>query len=259
MQVQEIKATLDKAASLPEQPSVDIRPFIAFPPEHIANSEENKVPSLLIYCLNIFSKCLIASLLTEASVNPNHAEPIGIVAAQIFSMDSFVYKGVPLSDILWAKYRVICPALWGLYGDEKTQAGKLAVGWRPTEPGGPFISEQEHGDRMTALGAGFAALALRNFGKTTRKNPFPNTIFWYSMHKLLSIPLDQIQETHLLLLAAMLRSSAERIVGFFGHMGLALMRRAIVDIPNNLPRQSTSVNKLKLLKDLYMREKHILI
>lgn len=112
---------------------------------------------------------------------------------------------------------------------------------------------------MTALGAGYAALTLRNFGKTPRKNPFPNQMFWYSMYKILSIPPDQLQETHISLLASMLRSSAERIVGFFGHVGLALMRKAIVDIPNTVPRQTMSVNQLRLLKDLYIREKSILI
>jgi nucleoporin GLE1 len=258
-QTQEIRTTLEKAASIAE-PSVDIRQFIAFPPENIAKSDDNKVPALLIYGLNILAKSLISSLITEASINQGHAEPIGIVAAQIFSTESFLYKGVHMVDILWAKYRVVCPALWGFYGNEKTEAGRRALGWwRDGGSDGPFVSEQAHADRMTALGAGFAALTLRNFGKTQRKNPFPNTLYWFSMHKILNIPAAEIQETHVTLLSAMLRSSAERIVGFFGHIGLALMRKAIVELPANLPRQSMAVNQLKLLKDLYQREKNIII
>jgi nucleoporin GLE1 len=236
-----------------------VRQFFAFPPEDIANSEDNKVPALLIYALNIFSKCLISSLITEASINQGQAEPIGIVAAQIFSLDAFIYKGHHMVDILWAKYRVVCPALWGFYGNEKTEAGRKAIGWWREGPDGPFISEQAHADRMTALGAGYAALTLRNFGKTPRRNPFPNRMFWYTMHKILMIPPDEIQETHITLLSAMLKTSAERIVGFFGHMGLALIRRAIVDLPNSLTRQSMGVSHLKLLRDLYKREKHIII
>lgn len=249
--------TLEKAASIPE-PSVDIRQFLASPPENIAESENN-VPALLIYGLNIFAKSLISSLINEASVNPGHAEPIGIVAAQIFSMDSFIYQGCHMVDILWAKYRVICPALWGFYGNEKTDSGRRAVGWKKEGPDGPFVSEQGHMDRMTALGAGYSSLTLRNFGKTPRRNPFPNHMFWYSMHKIVSVPVDELQETHVSLLAAMLRSSAERIVGFFGHVGLGLMRKAIVDIPDNITHKSMSVNQLKLLKDLYRREKNIII
>ncbi|KAA8652002.1 hypothetical protein EYZ11_002972 [Aspergillus tanneri] len=257
-QLQEIRATLEKAASIAE-PSVDIRQFLAFPPDHIVKSDDNKVPALLIYALNVFSKSLISCLLTEASINHGHAEPVGIVAAQIFSSDAFIYKGCPMVDILWAKYRVICPALWGFYGSEKTEGGRRALGWWREAPDGPYISEQAHADRMTALGAGFAALTLRNFGKTPRQNPFPNHLFWYTMHKILTIPPAEIQETHVILLSSMLKSSAERIVGFFGHIGLALMRRAIVDLPNSVPRQTMGVNQLKLLKDLYKREKNIII
>ncbi|EAW07709.1 putative RNA export mediator Gle1 [Aspergillus clavatus NRRL 1] len=257
-QLQEIRSSLEKAASIAE-PSVDVRQFFAFPPADIANSDDNKVPALLIYALNIFSKCLVSALITEASINHGHAEPIGIVAAQIFSMEAFIYKGHQMVDLLLAKYRVVCPALWGFYGNEKTEAGRRAIGWWRDGPDGPFITEQAHADRMTALGAGFAALTLRNFGKTQRRNPFPNTLFWYAMHKILTVPTDEIQETHITLLSAMLKSSAERIVGFFGHMGLALMRRAIVELPNRLTRQSMGVNQLKLLKDLYRKEKNILI
>ncbi|KAL2828537.1 GLE1-domain-containing protein [Aspergillus cavernicola] len=257
-QTQEIRTTLEKASSIAE-PSVDIRQFIAFPPENIANSDDNKVPALLIYAINIFVKSLISSLITEASINQGHAEPVGIVAAQIFSMDAFIYKGHHMVDILWAKYRVICPALWGFHGSEKTESGRRALGWWREAPDGPFVSEQTHADRMTALGAGFAALTLRNFGKTPRKNPFPNTLYWSAMHKILNIPPNEIQETHVTLLSAMLRSSAERIVSFFGHIGLALMRRAIVDLPNSLPHQGMAVNQLKLLRDLYKRDRNILI
>ncbi|KAL3449601.1 hypothetical protein BJX65DRAFT_272687 [Aspergillus insuetus] len=258
VQTQEIRTTLEKAASIAE-PSVDVRQFIAFPPEEIAKSEDSKVPALLIYAMNILAKSLISSLLTEASINQGHAEPVGILAAQIFSMDAFIYKGQHMVDILWAKYHVVCPALWGFSGNEKTESGRRALGWWRESPDGPFISEQGHADRMTALGAGFAALTLRNFGKTERKNPFPNTLFWDSLQKILNIPSSEIQDTHATLLSAMLRSSAVRFVGLFGHIGLAVMRRAIVDLPNSLPKQSMAVNQLKLLKDLYKKEKNIII
>ncbi|KAL4924411.1 putative RNA export mediator Gle1 [Aspergillus undulatus] len=257
-QTLEIRTTLEKAATIAE-PSVDVRQFIAFPPENIANSDDNKVPALLIYAMNILAKSLISSLITEASINQGHAEPIGVVAAQIFSTDAFIYKGHHMVDILWAKYRVVCPALWGFHGDERTETGRRALGWWRDGPGGPFVSEQAHADRMTALGAGFAALTLRNFHKAQRANPFPNTLFWFAMQKILNIPPTEIQETHITLLSAMLRSSPERIVGFFGHIGLALMRKAIVELPASLPRQSMGVNQLKLLKDLYKREKNILV
>ena len=256
-QIQDIKVELQKASAIPE-PTVDIRQFIAFPPPEIA-AEENKVPVMLIYGLNIFAKCLVSALITEASINPAHAEPIGIVAAQIFSLDAFMYKGIHMSDILWAKYRVVCPALWGFTGSEKTEAGRKALGWWREEAGGPFISEQAHLDRMTALGAGFSSLTLRNFGKAQRRNPFPNTIFWTSIQKILSISPAEMQDTQITLLQSMLKSSEERVFTFFGQFGLVILRKAIVELPAALPRKTMPVTQLKLLQETYMRSKNVLI
>ncbi|KAJ5987406.1 hypothetical protein N7451_011771 [Penicillium sp. IBT 35674x] len=256
-QTQQIRAELEKALKIAE-PSVDVRQFLAFPPDEIANSE-NKVPALLIYGLNIFAKCLVSALVTEASIQPAHAEPVGILAAQIFSTETFMYKGVHMSDILWAKYRVVCPALWGFTGREDTESGRRAIGWWRTESGGPFVTEQTHLDRMTALGAGFAALTLRNFGKTTRRNPFPNTIFWHSLQKILSLPPSEILDTQITLLQSMLRNSGDRILGFFGQIGLVLVHKAVVTLPPTLNRTTMPVNQLKLVKELYYREHNILL
>lgn len=243
------------ASRFPE-PSVDIRRFLAYPPKEIADSE-HKVPALLIYGLNIFAKCLISALITEASINPAHAESIGIVAAQIFSMDSFIYQGIHMSDILWAKYRVVCPALWGFNGDDKTEEGKLALGWWREEASGPFIADQAHLDRMTALGAGFSAITLRNFGKSARRNPFPNIIFWDSINKILAIPAAEMRDTQITLLHTMLRFSGERILTFFGRFGLSLLQRAIIKLPAALERQTMSVHQLKVLRETYLRDFNI--
>jgi nucleoporin GLE1 len=240
------------------EPSIDIRKFIAFPPDEIAQTEQ-MVPAMLIYGLNMFSKALISALITEASINPGHAEPLGIVAAQIFSFEGFMFKSIHMGDILLAKYRVLCPALWGSTGNDKTESGRQALGWWREEAGGPFVSEQTHMDRMTALGAGYAALTLRNFGKAKRTNPFPNRMFWTSLQKLLSVPPAQIKDTQISLLHAMLQNSSERILAFFGQIGLALMRRAIIELPAALPRQTMSVNQLKLLKETYARDRNLLL
>jgi nucleoporin GLE1 len=220
---------------------------------------EHKISALLIYALNIYAKALVSALITEAALNPGHAEPIGIMAAQIFSQDGLMYKGIPLSDVLMAKFRVVCPALWGFTGNDKTDSGRRALGWSREEASGPFISEQAHLDRMTALGSGYAAITLRNFGKTARKNPFPNTMFWDSITKILAIPPSELQETQIILLGSLLRSSPERILGFFGQIGLVLMRKALVELPASVPRQTVAVIQLTALKETLRREKNILL
>ncbi|OQE40825.1 hypothetical protein PENCOP_c005G03470 [Penicillium coprophilum] len=253
-QIIQLKAELEKALAYSE-PTVDIRNFIAFPPEEIAKTE-HKVPAMLIYGLNIFAKSLVSSLLGEASIKQSHAEPIGIVAAQIFSFDCFTYKGLHMSDILWAKYRVVCPALWGFIGNDKTEGGRRVMGWWRSADTGSWVTEEVHMDRMTALGAGYAAMTLRNFAKSPRRNPFPNTMFWASIHKILAIPPSELQETQIALLAALLRSSGERIIGFFGQYGLALMHYVIVDLPRKLQRETMAVTQLSTLRELYLKEKN---
>lgn len=253
-QIIQLKGELEKALAYPE-PTVDIRNFIAFPPEEIAKSE-NKVPAMLIYGLNILAKSLISSLLAEASIKQSHAEPIGIIAAQIFSFDMFTYKGIHMSDIMWAKYRVVCPALWGFTGNDKTEGGRRVLGWWRSADTGSWVSEEIHMDRMTALGAGYAAMTLRNFAKSPRRNPFPNTMFWSSIHKILAIPPAELQETQIALLAALFRSSGERIIGFFGQYGLALMHHVIIDLPRKLERETMAVTQLSTLKEVYLKEKN---
>ncbi|CAI7644660.1 unnamed protein product [Penicillium pancosmium] len=252
-QTQDIRIELEQALTVPE-PTVDVRQFLAFPPENIAQTEQ-PVPALLIYGLHILSKKLISGLINEASLHPAHAEPIGIIAAQIFSMQNFMYNGIHMSDILWAKIRFICPALWGFNGNPNTEAGRDALGWRREL--GKHIGEQQHLDRMTAIGGGFAAITLRNFGKAQRQNPFPNTIFWSSIRKLLSIPTAEITDTHVMLIKSMLYNSGDRIIGFWGQFGVYILHRAIIDLPGSLPH-SMSVTQLKILRDIYRDERHII-
>ncbi|KAM5429872.1 hypothetical protein McanMca71_001216 [Microsporum canis] len=253
----EIAAILKKAQDLPE-PSVDIRQFIAFPPPNIANAENPQVPALWVYLLNILSKSILAQLMAEAGVTTKCAEPLGVLTAQIFSMDPFCYQGQSMIDILLAKYRFLCPVLWGFYGDQSTDQGKLAIGWS-REDKGPFISAQLHEERMTGLGAGYAAIALRNFAKSPRQNPYPNSNFWRSLSYIVNVPPAEVQDTHLVVLTAMLRYSAPRIVNFWGDMGVLALRQAIVVFPASLPRKSTQRAMVEDLRDILAREKRIII
>jgi nucleoporin GLE1 len=248
-----------KTASALQEPSVDVRQFLAFPPTSVAESEDGKVPALMIYLLNIFAKAIISQLIGEAGISPKYAEPVGIIAAKIFSNDVFIYRGCSMIDILLAKYHVVCPVLWGFYGDEKTNDGKIALGWWRQEPNGPFVTAQVHEERMTGLAAGYAALSLRNFGKTPRKNPLPNYHFWKTLSCIVNVPPGEVQNTHLVALNALLRNSAVRVVKFWGDLGLAMLRHCIVTFPAALPHKSTASNTLGVLRDIYAREQHILI
>ncbi|OJD17619.1 hypothetical protein AJ78_02318 [Emergomyces pasteurianus Ep9510] len=262
----EITTVLKKALTLTE-PSVDVRQFLAFHPQPLAastNKAETKAPALLLYLLNIFSKAIIAQLIAEAGITPKYAEPLGVLTAQVFSMDAFTYNGISMIDLLLAKYHAVCPILWGFYGNEATDAGKAAIGWwrerNDQQHPGRFISPQTHEERMVGLGAGFAAISLRNFAKSTRKNPVPNTYFWRACANILNVPPSEVQDTHLLVLSALLRHSAPRIVGFWGDVGLALLRRAVVEFPASLgERKNAARASVEILRDVFVRERCILL
>lgn len=256
----EVRDILRKAQTIPIR--CDVRRFFIQPPEEFASlSEEDAQGSaVFVYLLNIFTKAVVSQLVTEAGVKLEYAEPVGVVVAQIFSAEQHSFRGHAFSDIFWAKYRATCPALWGFSGNENTEAGRIALGWRRTDDGGPFIDEIEHRQRMFGLGSGFAAVTLRNFGKTTRKNPFPNHIFWRAVATMVSITPDDLQDTHFYVLFGMLRFSAERVIGFWGQAGMALLRAAIVNIPKEATRkQGGAISQLKVLRGLYATEKSIVI
>jgi nucleoporin GLE1 len=84
-------------------------------------------------------------------------------------------------------------------------------------------------------------------------------MFWDSITKILAIPPSELQETQIILLCSLLRSSPERILGFFGQIGLVLMRKALVELPASVPRQTVAVIQLTALKETLHREKNILL
>lgn len=249
---------LKKSLELSE-PSVDVRQFIAFPSEQIANSDSANVPALFIYLLNIFSKAVIAHLISEAGVSPKYGEPIGVLTAQTFSNEAFVFNGYSMIDILIAKFRIVCPVLWGFYGSEETDEGKTAIGWWREDSKGPFVNHQVHAERMTGLGAGFAAISLRNFGKSPRQNPYPCTHFWKALVNIITVPPEEVQPSHLLVLYTLLRYSGERVVMFFGDMGILILRRALIEFPASLKGKPVSTGPVELLREIYFRDHNVVL
>jgi len=226
-----IKAALDAAAAL-SQPTLDIREYIVqdLPAEVIQT--QNTAGLVQTYLLNIFAKAVFAQLVNEAGASPQSAEPIGTIAVRIFSANEFRWQGVSLIDILLAKFHAKCPLLFGVNG---------ATG---------------SGEAMTGIGAGFAALSLRDFGKSPLRNPFPPTNYWRSMAGLLNTPPERIGEVHCILLKAMIENHAARFIRFFGQAAIVALRKAIVEIPQHAPKgaanSALSTLRVTLRRDLHL-------
>lgn len=249
-----INVTLRESLASVQSPPIDVSLYVLRNREPVEGAVHNgeQLPALFIYLLNILSKAIIGQFANEGGANTKSAEPVGIVTAQIFSNKDYHWRGVSLIDILIAKFRVACPVLFGSRGNDKTQAGRQAIGWKKED--GNWIPEQAHNDRMTGLGAGFAAIALRDFSKASKTNPYPPTNYWKAMAQIVNSPPQLISNTQYIVLKSMIDGHQQRFINFYGNAALAALRLALVEFPGKAPAGATAAQALQVLADVMRRD-----
>ncbi|KAK2759694.1 RNA export mediator gle1 [Colletotrichum kahawae] len=249
-----INVTLRESLASVQSPPIDVGLYVLRNREPVVGAVHNgeQLPALFVYLLNILSKAIIGQFANEGGANTKSAEPVGIVTAQIFSNKDYHWRGVSLIDILISKFRVACPVLFGSRGNDKTQAGRQAIGWRKED--GNWIPEQAHNDRMTGLGAGFAAIALRDFSKASKTNPYPPTNYWKAMAQIVNSPPQLISNTQYIVLKSMIDGHQQRFINFYGNAALAALRLALVEFPRKAPAGATAAQALSVLADVMRRD-----
>lgn len=211
-------------------PMVDPSLVVFTPRQPVEGAMHNaELPSLFLFLLNHLAKAIINQFINEAASNTKTADPVGVCAAAVFSDPTFQWRGQPLIDILIAKFQVVCPVLFGARGSEKTDQGRDLVGWK--RRGTAWIPEAEHMDRMTGLAAGYAAIALRDFSKAKKENPYPMPHYWESMAKIVNTPPQQMSVTQCVVLRSMIDHHEARFLQFYGSAAIAALRLALVDFP----------------------------
>jgi nucleoporin GLE1 len=241
-------------------PPIDVSVYVVDTDRQPAEGAPNNdatLPSLFLYLLNICSKAVINQYINEGGANPKAADPVGVFAAHVFSTKEFQWRGKPLVDILIAKFRVVCPVLFGLRGNDKTERGRMALGWKKDGPA--WITEQNHNDRMTGLGAGFASLSLRDFSKTTKSNPYPPTNYWKAMAGILNTPANETSNTQYVVLRSMIEGHEQRFLNFYGNAALAALRLALIEFPKKAPANAAAAGSLQALTEVLRGEGLILV
>jgi nucleoporin GLE1 len=218
-----------------------------------ATNNGETLPVLFLYLLNIFSKAVVSQFIDEAGVSPKAADPIGVVAVSVFAQGDLCWRGVSLIDILMCKMRVSCPVLFGIRGSEKTEEGRARLGWKRSESG-DWVIEQIHNTRMTGLGAGYAALSLRDFTKSPHKNPYPPTMYWQTMASIVNTPPEATSSTQYTVLKALIENYEQRFMTFYGHAARAALQVALVDFPSRAPERTVAVSSLMVLGDKLKRD-----
>ncbi|EPE05370.1 gle1-like protein [Ophiostoma piceae UAMH 11346] len=247
--VARIAATLQAGLNneVPSEP-IDPNQFVLEPRTQAVEGcqhNEGLLPSLYLYLLNIFAKAAISQFINESGADPRTAEYIGQVVVKVYSEAQFLWRGQTMIDMLVAKYRVVCPVLFGFRGNDRMERGRAQVGWRKED--GRWIAEQYHIDRMTGLGAGFAAITLRDFSRVKRTTPWPPTVYWTALAQIVNTPAAEMSETQCYVLKAMIADNETKFLGFYGNAGIAALRCALVDYPSRIPKSTAASETLKVL------------
>ncbi|KAK8065631.1 GLE1-like protein-domain-containing protein [Apiospora hydei] len=254
-QLESIKTILMSALhSQPSSPMTDPSSFVVGNREPVegALNNEPQLPSLFLYLMNQLGKAIINQFINECGASPRSADPVGVVTAQLFSAKEFLWRGQSLIDILMAKFRIVCPVVFGYRGSDKTNQGRLRLGWK--KEGDAWISEQQHNDRMMGLGIGYASIALRDFSKSSNINPWPPSRYWKSMADIVNTPPDEMTDTQCIVLKSMLNQHEEKFINFYGSAAVAALRRALVEFPNSAPKKTPGVMGLQVLAVMCKRD-----
>ncbi|KAK6833697.1 GLE1-like protein-domain-containing protein [Apiospora arundinis] len=255
-QLETIRTILTSALNgQPPSPMIDPSSFVVDDrrePVEGAIHNEPQLPALFLYLLNQLGKAIINQFINECGASPKSADPVGVVTAQLFSAKEFLWRGQSLIDILMAKFRVVCPVVFGYRGSDKTEQGRIRLGWR--KDGGTWISEQQHNDRMMGLGIGYASIALRDFSKSSNINPWPPSRYWKSMANIVNTPPAEMTDTQCIVLKSMLNQHEEKFINFYGSAAVAALRRALVEWPNSAPKKTPGVMGLQVLAVMYKKD-----
>lgn len=145
-----------------------------------------------------------------------------------------------------------------MYGPETTVQGKTRLGWSREEPGGPFVPQQRHYERMIGLGSGFAALSLRNYSKAAATNPYPEHHYWRALANIANLPASELTETHFIVAKAMIENYEDKFIGFYGAAAIAALRLLLIELPKRAPA-SVASKSLAGLVDVFQRKKNLTI
>lgn len=193
---------------------------------------------MLCFLLNWFAKYIIQQFLAETAVDTETANHLGVLLVGVMARPEFKFNGMPLMDFFWAKYHRVCPPLFGIVGAENLRSGRDRIGWWADKDTGNLVSRSDHYNRMTGLGAGFAAVTLRNFSKSKNDSPAPNRLYWEALARIVNTPAQQVMCTQYVLIKAMLEHSVIRFIDVYGQAGVAAIRKALVDFPKIGPRDN---------------------
>jgi nucleoporin GLE1 len=213
-------------------PTVDIRPFIisqAIPP--LANEAEAQYPAFLLYLWICFEKFLLKQFEKEAANEDGRIiQEIGLIAASLFADQRYMWKGIPLIDILLAKMHHVCPILFGIRGSMRDAQGQARLGWMPIDKNPP--TAEIYMQRVRGLAAGYASMSLRSFKAVPA---VPMSDYWRTIVMVCNTPPEDLYPGHFAILNGLIRDFYKKFMAFYGAQAKGVLRRATIDVPARAP------------------------
>jgi nucleoporin GLE1 len=212
-------------------PTIDIRPFIiSHPIPQLADEREAQYPAFLLYMWICFEKFVLKQFEKEAAAPDGRTiQEIGLIAASLLADQRYMWQGLPLTDIVLAKLHRVCPILFGVRGTMNTAEGRIRLGWLPKSAG----SEEQYGQRMRGLGAGYAALSLRSFN--AKAPAVPMSDYWRAIVSICNTPTDSLWPGHFALIHGLTKDYYKKFLTFYGAQARGVLRRATIDLPARAP------------------------
>jgi nucleoporin GLE1 len=243
-------------------PTIDIRPYLVS--HQITNDADAQYPQLLLYAWIIFEKELIKQWYTEASKEDGRIiAQLSLIAASLYLDTRYMCKGTILMiDTLLAKLHRICPMLFGIRGDARTD--RAGLGLDKIHPNESDMNR--YSQLMTAVGAGYAAITHKKFAQ--KPPAIPISEYWRAVVSICNTPAESLYPGHFLTLQGLLRDNARKFLITYGVAAKAVLRRATFDLPNRVPEPRAGVKEdrpglhaaaslVKVLPDVWLKNDKI--
>lgn len=202
-----------------------------------------QVPKVFLYMVNYTVKIIVKQIAYEVTVDPERAEPIGILTATLFSKPEFKPGGHSMSDMFLAKFHKAHATMFGLRFNELTEEGRKALGFKPDL----YSNKTNWHNAVRALSRGYAAITLRDFSRSQNENPFPNRLYWEALSRILTTPVEDRMALHYVTIEGMLDPLfMPRFIKFYGNNAVAAMRLGILEFPKPPHKEGHELQKTGL-------------
>ncbi|KAF2447990.1 hypothetical protein P171DRAFT_429576 [Karstenula rhodostoma CBS 690.94] len=218
-------------------PMIDVRPYLIS--HQITNDADAQYPELLLYLWIMFEKYLVKQWSHEASKEDGRIiTQLSLIAASLYLDTKYMSKGtVTMTDTLLAKLHRVCPMLFGIRGNTKTD--RAGLGLDKVQP-----NEADHNaylQRMFGVGAGYAALTHRKFAQ--KPPAIPISEYWRAVVLICNTPAEALYPAHFMTLQGLLRDNVRKFLATYGVAAKAVLRRATFDLPNRVPEPRAGVKE----------------